>query len=522
MPIIKSRVHAEELHAVKDALATARREADALRQQVLEQREQLGEHAQENARLAAELVQTETMLEEAHRQMAEMQAHAHVREAHHREQMHRMGQNVRTLEEMIQASRRSEREGSHLRNYRGLNTDTASTDVAGPSGRRAELTHDVTPPSYGRAALQRPPIVPTMGGKTVREQHGSPSSPSSAVSPPTSAQTLYWQEQLLTFSQLAAKGFGEVQQQLRCCLSPSPPRTLPAAVASEAHPGQEPRTTTASPRTDAYRWSQQLRRLQADFDKVVQADAKLISFLLLAVQQQSQQVRTLQQQWAEAQRTVREAEAVLDEANARVTSSAQESAVLRQECAALTEMQTALQVQLTSRTREHQATLAALQRLQEAHVQLTDAHTRQEEMWTTRLTQADELQQQASNYAQKLEAALLDKERLMSAAATMTQHRRRLDVLETVKRPVDAFLKQLNASAQQLQSSLASLSPSTPSCLLAAAAVAEGDVQAPPTTSPGPSPPGASSSAYSASRSPSAPPFRESALLSESCAATLM
>ncbi|CBZ23371.1 hypothetical protein, unknown function [Leishmania mexicana MHOM/GT/2001/U1103] len=511
MPIIKSCVHADELHAAKDALATANREADALRQQALEQAAQLDERAQQNARLAGELVQAETKLEEAHRQLTEMQVQAQVREEQHREQMHRMAQNVRTLEDMVQASRRREREGSSSTYHRGQSAGNGSTDDAGRARQHAELshaqgelTHSQRLHSFGSSALQQQPAVPTRGNKAVREQHCSLPSPSAAASPPISAQALYWQEQLLGVSQRAAEGFGEVQRQLRRCLPPSPPSTSPAAAGSKAHPDQEPLAASASPGTDdAYRWSQQLRRLHADFDEVVHADSRLISFLLLVAQQQSQQARTLQERWAEAQSTVREAEAVLDEANARVTRNAQESAVLRQECAVLTETQTALQAQLTNRTREHQAAVTALHRLQEAHAQLTHAHTRQEEMWSTRLTQAAELQQQASNYAQKLEAALLDKERLMSAATASTEQQLRREVLEATKKHVAVFLKQLNASAEQLQSSLASLSHTSPSSALAASAVAGGAVQkVPSAASPEPSPPGASSSAYSASLSP--------------------
>ncbi|AYU75921.1 hypothetical protein LdCL_050006500 [Leishmania donovani] len=513
MPIIKSRVHADELHAAKKALAAANGEADVLRQQVLEQRAQLDERAQQNARLAAELVQAETKLEEAHRQLTEMQAHTQVREEHHCEQMHRMAQNVRTLEDMVQASRRSEREGSSSMYHRWQSAGNGSTDDAGRARQRGKLSHSQT-----SAALQRPPAVPTRSDKAVREQHRSPPSPSPAASLPISAQVLYWQEQLLDFSQRAAEGFGEVQQQLRRCLPPSP-----AAAGCHAHAGQEPLAASASPGTDAHRWCRQLRRLHAHFDEVVQADSKLISFLLLVAQQQGQQLRTLQERWAEAQNTVREAEGVLDEANARVTRNAQESAVLRQECAVLTEAQTALQAQLTNRTREHQAAVTALHRLQEAHAQLTNAHTRQEEMWATRLAQAAELQQQASNYAQKLEAALLDKERLMSAAAASTEQQLRREVLEAAKKRVAVFLKQLNACAEQLQGSLASLSNSPPSSALAASTVAGGTVQkVSSTASPEPSPPGASSSAYSASLSPLPQSFGQSLLLPESSAAASM
>ncbi|CAG9568194.1 hypothetical protein LMJF_05_0160 [Leishmania major strain Friedlin] len=518
MPIIKSRVHADELHAAKNALTAANREADALHQQVLEQRAQLDQRAQQNARLAAELVEAETKLEEAHRQLAEMQAHAQVREEHHREQVHRMAQNLRTLEDMVQASRRSEREGPSWMYHRGQSAGNSSTDDAGRARQRGELICSQT-----SAALQRPPAVPTRGDKAVREQHRPPPSPSPAASPPISAQALYWQEQLLDFSQRAAEGFGEVQRQLRHCLPPSPPSTSPAAAGSNAHSDQEPLATSASPVPDAYRWSRQLRRLHAQFDEVVQADSKLISFLLLVAQQQGQQIRTLQERWAEAQNTVREAEAVLDEASARVSRNAQESAVLRQECAVLTEAQTALQAQLTNRTREHQAAVAALHRLQEAHAQLTNARTRQEEMWTTRLTQAAELQQQASNYAQKLEAALLDKEQLMSAAAASAEQGLRREVLEAAKKRVAVFLRQLNASVEELHCSLASLSSPPPSLAPAASAVAGGTLQkVSSAASPEPSPPGASSSAYSASLSPLPPSFSQSLLLPGSLTAASM
>ncbi|CAJ1040067.1 hypothetical protein Q4I32_001013 [Leishmania shawi] len=546
MPIIKSRVHSDELHAARDALAAANRDTDALRQRVLEQREQLEECAQQNATLAAELVQAETRLEEAHRLLTETQLHAQAREERHREQMHRMEQNVHTLEDLVQASRRSEREGSNLAYHRVLCAGNGSAEGAERvqlhterSRTQEELTHCQALRPQRSTSLQCPPTTLTRDSKEVGKPRRSPPRPSPAASPLIAAQALYWQEQLLNISQRAVGSFDEVQQQLRRCLPPTPPSTTHADADSEAHPDDGPLAASASRIADAHQWGRQLRRLQTHFDEVVQADARLISFLLLVARQQSQQVRTLQERWTEAQNTVREAESVLDEANARMTSSAQESAVLRQECAVLTEMQTTLQAQLANRTREHQASVTALHHLQEAHAQLTDVHTSQEKMWTTRLTQAAEAQQQASNYAQKLEAALLDKERLVSTAAASSEQQHRREALAAAKAQVEAFLRQLNASAQQLQSALVSLSSSTSSSVLAASAVAAGGVKkAPSVSSPEPSPPGVSSSAYSASSatvlysratpataaslSPSLPLFDESILLPENAPAAFM
>ncbi|KAG5511976.1 hypothetical protein GH5_07928 [Leishmania sp. Ghana 2012 LV757] len=531
MPIIKSRVHADELCAARDALAAANRDADALRRQLLEQREQLAERTQQGALLAAKLAQAETRLKEAHHRLAEAQSYAQVREAHHIEQMHRLEQNVRTLEDMVQAARRSERERSNSVYHYELSVDDDSAKHAERARRGAEEAHCQVRHSQKSPASQRPPSVPARDDKAVRELRRSP----------ISAQTLYWQEQLLDVSQLASEGFSEVQWQLRGCLPSSSPATSQADAVGDAQPDSGPFAASASLDADVHRWGRQLRHLQAHFDEVVQADARLISFLLLVVQQQSQQVRGLQERWAEAQSTVRDAETMLAEADARVTGSHQESMVLRQECAALTQMQATLQAELTYRTREHQTAVSALRRLQEAHAQLTEAHTRQEEIWATRLTQATEVQQRASTYAKKLEAALLDKERLMSAAVASSEERHRRETLSAAKERVAVFMRQLNASAQQLQSSLASLSGPTPSSALAASTVVAGAVKTVSSvTSPEPSPPGVSSSPHSSSSAaalysrvavataaspspePSPPTFDESILLPESAPAALL
>ncbi|KAG5487025.1 hypothetical protein LSCM1_07692 [Leishmania martiniquensis] len=488
MPVIKSRVHADELLAARDALAAAHRDAGTLRRQLLDQREQLDKQAQQSAALAAELAQAETRLKEAHHLLEEMQSHAHAREEHYREQMRRMEQNVRTLEDMLQAARRSERERSASVYHCQRSAGDGSTQDTERARQRADVSgYEVRSPQKSPAS-QRLSIMPAQNGKIAGKPRSSP----------VSAQTFYWQEQLLSFSQLAAEGFGEVQRQLRSCLPASSPRTSRAGAIDEAQPESRSLACSVSLDTDVTRWGRQLRHLQAHFDEVVQADARLISFLLLVVQQQSQQVHSLRERWAEAQSAVQDAETLLGEANSRLTSSKQESVVLRRECATLTDMQTTLQAHVIDLTREHRDAISALHRLQEAHAQLTEAHTRQEELWATHLTQAAEVQQQANTYAKRLEAALLEKERLISAAASSREERHRREALAAAQEQVAAFLRQLNASAQQLQSALARLCSSTPSSALAAPADGVDTLKTvSPTTSPNPSPPGVSLSPHS-------------------------
>ncbi|KAG5511382.1 hypothetical protein JKF63_07345 [Porcisia hertigi] len=509
MPIIKSRVRADEVHAVEEALAAAHRDVHALRQQVLKQRQQLDERSEHNTALAAALEQAEADLKKERCRITEMQSSAEMREKRHREQMSRMRQNASVLEEMVQASRRSEREQSSSscrRHLSACNTTANAATQAGPSTELHSIpvrlaSYEALNSEKTLELLRQPPVSPCNNIDQVpcRLLYR----PSPAAIPPLPAQALYWQEQLLISSLCAVEGFSEAQQQLRRCLLSPPASTSHADGVNVALPEPRPFVGSAFLGTDAYSWGRQLHRLQALFDEVVQADAKLISCLLLETRQQSQRVHDLQERWVEAQHMVRDAETVLDEAAAQLASNAQELAVLRQECATLTEMQAELQAQLTSRTREHQAAVLALHLFQEAQARSTKEHSNPETLGTTRLTQAADVQQQYSNPIQKLEAALLDEALLMSTTAAS------VNSVTSAKERVASFVKQLNTSAHQLQSVPASLPSATPSPALAAPAVAAGDRRALSSvvTSPEFFSPGASPLVHSACASSCCPLF---------------
>ncbi|KAK7198069.1 hypothetical protein NESM_000762600 [Novymonas esmeraldas] len=426
MPLIQSRVHADALQAATDALAAANHEVDAMRHRALGQSTKLDEQLRQNADLTVQLAQTQSKLDEARRLLAATASDAEAREERHRTHVSRLEASRQTVEDMLQAARHREREAQ----------------------RRSHTT-----PSHGDSEAQ-----------DTRRSPLSTSSAAVATQPP-SAQVLYEQDQLLRLSQCAAANLDEVQRRLRSCVPSSGPQAC----------------------VEAGAWASQLEDLKARFDDVVQADAKLISFLILVAEQQSQQLRTLEARWVEAQRTVREADAVLDDAAARVATSAQESAMLREECAALTQMQATLQAQLSERTREHDAATGALQRLQTAQTELVNARVRQEAQWTARLTQAAEAQLRATAYAETLEAALLEKERLMSSAAATSERRHRRAAVEAAQERVAAFVQRLRASAELLQGELGGLAD-TPLPLTH-------EKTAYLHTSPEPSPPGASTSA---------------------------
>lgn len=480
MPRITSRVRADVLQESQDALATAQRELEALRQHAEEQQDRIDAVQGRNASLATELSEAHACWGEARRELDEMKSTTAAREEQHRVQVRRLEGDVHTLEEMLQAARRRER--AAVREDAGQHRECHEH-----AELRAELRRMQAQLSQCEAQLQgRQEALATAGvSASGKPRHTASSSLA------TSTHALYAQDQLLQVCQRSVSSLDTVRQHLRPCL-PLPPR--------------DAQDSTADVAAAAAQWERRLFDLQARFDQAVQADAKVISFLLLTAQQQSGQLRTLQQRWSEAQETMQEAEAVLSEAHTRMTRSAEEATVLRQECAALAALQTALQAQLADRTRAHESASAMLQRLQATHTQLTEAHAMQKATWSARLARAAEAQREACADAARLQAALAEKERQAAAAARQSRH----EVAEAVKAQMRGFFAQLSSSAQQLHGSLAEWSDAPPEKRLRAASSAG---------SPDPSPPGASS--YAASSSPLSATYDDSIFLPEASSRAL-
>jgi myosin heavy subunit len=497
MPRIQSRLHADELQTTKQLLAEAEEDNKSLRQQLRQQQQAREDAEAKNGALSDELAQAQDDVRSAHTMLSEVQAHYESRERRLQERVYRLERDIHTLEEMVQAARRREAASSPepqqqpCESCGGLQKELQRVRKEVAQAARASSCEAGQPPL---ALLAAPSLV-------VSAKAQNSAAPPSAL-PGPSAHHFYWQEQLLNTTQQAAACFDVMQR-----------RTHDLCLFHCSGAGDE---------DPAERWRCQLQDLQGRFDQVVQADAKLISFLVLVAEQQSGEIRRLQQQWSEAQLTVRDVEGVLDEAQVRVHAREEEVAMLRSECAALTDAQLRCQAQLSAQSRDVQTSAAALQRMEEKH-------TKSVEKLKTQLVESTKLQQQATAYAHNLEAALQEKQQLLESTVAARSAQQKREVLAAAEARVAQFVSHLSRSAQQLQFSLAQLSFSNgvsdavPLC--AHHSSAPRPKAAPSVSSPSPSPPhrlsaaGASSSPSltrtMGTRSPSSLPYDDSIFLAD-------
>ncbi|KPI86682.1 hypothetical protein ABL78_4240 [Leptomonas seymouri] len=491
MPRIQSRLHADELRSTRQALATAAEDIAALQQQVKQQQKALEEAEAQSKYLSEQLAQAHHDTHAAHAMLTQVPTHYEERERRLQDQVRRMELDIHTLEEMVQAARRREvseakgpcEECVQLRaELRRAQEEVQRCNAQVQANR--ESSHDSMPRSS--CPQRRAPEVSAGVPKTFSL---------SALAAP-SARSSYWQEQLLHTTQEAAACFGVVQcrtRDLRAALcSDSPDHEVDAPHASSGG------TSATALEDSAERWRCQLQHLQGAFDEVVQADAKLISFLLLTAEQQSEETRRLHQQWSEAQQMVREVERVLEEAQVRVQEREQEAEMLRRECATLTDEQLRYKAQINAQLREMEANRATLQASEEDHKTNIETCNRQIEALTARLAQSTKLQQHATSYAHRLEAALQEQQHLLEGAVAAHSEQQKQQVRVAMEAQVAQFMAQLRRSAQQLQSSLARISsPPTAHAndVRPASFGTPLPKTAPSVSSPEPSPPGVLSAA---------------------------
>ncbi|KPA80761.1 hypothetical protein ABB37_04214 [Leptomonas pyrrhocoris] len=512
MPRIQSRLHADELLSTRQALAKAGDVNAALQQRVEQQQKILDDAEAQNKGLRAQLAQAHEEAQAAHAMLSEVQAHSDERERRLREQLQRMTQDVHTLEEMVQAARRREAAHAHAPGEESAQRQRAETGEVQADG---ESSHDVA------ARSSCPPCVACEAPPDV------PKSLALSALPAPSARSFYWQEQLLSTAQQATASFDVVRRHThdlcQALGSSTPNREMDSLKAAPTS------TSTGAGQDLAERWRRQLQHLQSTVDEVVQADARLISFLVLVAGQQSKEIARLHQQWSEAQLTIHEVEEVLDAAQTRVYEREQEVAMLRGECAALSDARLRYEAQVNTQLGELQANRAAVHAVEEEHQKYVETHSRQVEALTVRLAQSTRLHQQATSYAHKLEAALQEKQHLLESAVAARNERQRQEVLTAAEAQVEQFVTQLSQSAQQLQSSLVHLcsaAPASPTAPTSAAPCASFSVPPPKTalsvSSPSPSPPGLrsaagvlSSSTRVGTRSPSSVPYDDSIFLAD-------
>lgn len=519
MPRIQSRLHADELQTTKQALASAVRDVQSLHECVERQQEELNSAAVEKASLKEALANAQADLHAVHKKLAELQTHHEDREHRLQDHIDRLEKDVQTLEDMVQAARRREAamvsspfpvDSSTTANCQQRRVSTSPCKFCAQLREELRRVREATRASsaLSTTASSRPPRPPP-------DAPLSSSSLTTAAAPAHSAHSSYWQDQLLSTTQQAAACFDVVRRHthdLRTCL---------CAGGEEKEEERE----AAAAATAASSWARQLSILQRDFDDVVQADAKVIGFLVMVAEQQSCEIRRLQRQWTEAQKTASEVEAVLDEAHAHMQTQTRETDLLKAECVALTEGQRRCSAEVAAQAREVQASHAALSAAKAEQQRDAEEHTRAVAALTAELTQSRQLQQRATAYASQLEAALQDKQRLLEAAVSARNERQQQEVLAATRSRVAQFVAQLSISAQQLQTSLSPPTvsgASTGGLADAAAMPLYGSVRpkaAPSISSPEPSPPGASASHSTslrlATRSPSSLPYDDSLFLGD-------